>query len=155
MKALIVAYAQNKVIGNKGKIPWTIKGEQKRFKDLTTGNVVIMGRRSYEEIGKPLPDRYTIVVSQTRKYEADNCITVDSFAKALEIAGDRDVYVSGGSGLYAEAIDIVDKMYVTEIEAPIEGDTYFPEFDKNKFTKEVNQHFEGEQPYTYVTYTRK
>ena len=69
MIALIVAYSQNRIIGNQGAIPWKIKGEQKRFKELTTGNVVVMGRRSYEEISKPLPNRMTIVVSGTRKFE--------------------------------------------------------------------------------------
>ena len=68
MIALIVAFAKNQVIGNKGCIPWEIKGEQKRFRELTTGNVVIMGRRSYEEIGKPLPNRTTIVISNTKKF---------------------------------------------------------------------------------------
>lgn len=155
MIALIVAYAKNRVIGNKGCIPWKIKGEQQRFKELTTGNVVIMGRRSYEEIGKPLPNRYTIVVSNTKKFEAENCTTAASLEEALEIAGDRDVYISGGAGLYVEAISIVEKMYITEIDATIEGDTYFPEFNEEDFAKEINKRVEGELPYTYVTYTRK
>lgn len=155
MIALIVAYTKNRVIGNNGCIPWKIKGEQQRFKELTTGNVVIMGRRSFEEIGRPLPNRDTIVVSNTKKFEAENCTTAGSLTEALEIAGDKDVYISGGAGLYAEAISIVDKMYITEIETSIEGDTYFPEFNENEFTKEINKKVDGEFPYTYVTYTRR
>ena len=155
MIALIVAYAKNRVIGNRGCIPWRIKGEQKRFKELTIGNVVIMGRRSYEEIGRPLPNRTTIVVSNTRKFEAENCMTAGSLTEALEMAGDRDVFISGGARLYEEAIPLVEKMYVTEIDAVIEGDTYFPEFDQEKYVKEVNEEHDGEIPYTYVTYTRK
>ena len=155
MIALIVAYAKNRVIGNKGCIPWRIKGEQKRFKELTTGNVVIMGRRSYEEIGRPLPNRTTIVVSNTRKFEAENCMTAGSLAEALEMAGDRDVFISGGARLYEEAIPLVEKMFITEIDAVIEGDTYFPEFDQKQYVKEVNEEHDGEIPYTYVTYTRK
>lgn len=111
MIALIVAYARNRVIGNQGCIPWKIKGEQKRFKQLTTGNVVVMGRRSYEEIGKPLPNRTTIVVSSTRLFEGENCYTVNSLQEAIKLAGNRDVYISGGAGLYAEAIELVDKMW--------------------------------------------
>lgn len=153
--ALIVAYARNRVIGNQGCIPWKIKGEQKRFKQLTTGNVVVMGRRSYEEIGKPLPNRTTIVVSSTRLFEGENCYIVNSLQEAIKLAGNRDVYISGGAGLYAEAIELVDKMYITEIEADIEGDTYFPDFEKEMFDKEVVERFEGEIPYTYVTYTRR
>ena len=155
MIALIVAYAKNHVIGNKGCIPWKIKGEQRRFKELTTGNVVVMGRRSYEEIGKPLPNRITIVVSRTKEFSGENCYTAGSLQEAIALAGDRDVYISGGAGLYEEALPIVDKMYITEIDAEIDGDTYFPRFNENDFMKEVNERFEGEIPYTYVTYIRK
>ncbi len=155
MIALIVAYAKNRVIGNKGKIPWKIKGEQKRFRKLTTGNVVIMGRRSYEEIGKPLPDRTTIVVSGTKNFDAPGCITARSLSEAIQLAGDKDIYISGGARLYEEALPLVEKMYITEIDMEIEGDTCFPLFDSGLFTKEINERFEGEITYTYVTYTRK
>lgn len=156
MVGLIVAYSKNRAIGKDGQIPWRIKGEQKRFRELTTGNVVIMGRRSYEEIGRPLPNRYTIVVSNTKKFEAENCTTVGSLKEALEIADkNKNVYISGGAGLYREAIDIVDKMFITEIDAEIEGDTFFPEFEEKDFLREVECYVEGEIPYTYVTYTRK
>ena len=138
----------------KGCIPWKIKGEQKRFKELTTGNVVVMGRRSYEEIGNPLPNRTTIVVSRTKEFRGENCYTVGSLQEAIALAGNIDVFISGGAVLYEEALPIVDKMYITEIEAMIDGDTYFPKFDENDFIKEVNESCDGEIPYTYVTYTR-
>ena len=155
MIALIVAYAKNRVIGNKGCIPWKIKGEQRRFKELTTGNVVIMGRRSFEEIGKALPNRTTIVVSTTKKFTGENCYTAGSLEEAIQLAGNRDVFISGGARLYEEALPIVDKMYITEIDQVIDGDTFFPQFDDADFVKEINEKFEGEIPYTYVTYTRK
>ena len=156
MIGLIVAYTKNRVIGNKGQIPWRIKGEQKRFRELTTGNIVIMGRRSYEEIGRPLPNRYTIVVSNTQKFEAENCTTVGSLEEAIRVADkSKNIYISGGAGLYKEAIDIVDKMFITEIDAEIEGDTYFPEFNMDDFEREVECHVDGDMPYDYVTYTRK
>lgn len=155
MIALIVAYAKNYVIGNKGCIPWKIKGEQKRFRELTTGNVVVMGRRSYEEIGKPLPNRTTVVVSRTKVFTGENCYTVGSLQEAIALAKERDVFISGGAGLYEEALQIAEKMYITEIDAIIEGDTYFPRFDENDFIREVNESFDGDIPYTYVTYTRK
>jgi len=155
MIALIVAYAKNKVIGNNGCIPWKIKGEQKRFRELTTGNVVVMGRKSYEEIGKPLPNRTTIVVSRTKNFDAENCMTAKSLAEAIEMAGDRKLYISGGAGLYKEALPLVEKMYITEIDLDVEGDTYFPDFDKTKFIKEIDEEFDGDISYTYVTYTRK
>ncbi len=155
MIGLIVAYTNNRVIGNNGCIPWRIKGEQRRFRELTTGNVVIMGRRSYEEIGRPLPNRTTIVVSNTKNFDAENCMTAKSLQEAIELAGDRDMYISGGARLYEEALPLVEKMYITEIDCEIEGDTYFPEFDKSLFDKEIDERVEGEIPYTYVTYTRK
>ena len=155
MIALIVAYAKNQVIGNKGCIPWKIKGEQKRFRELTTGNVVIMGRRSYEEIGNPLPNRTTIVVSSTKQFDGENCLTAKSLSEAIQLAGDRDIYISGGARLYEEALPLVDKMYITEIELDVEGDTFFPTFDKEDYVKEIDEYFNGEISYTYVTYTRK
>lgn len=155
MIGLIVAYANNRVIGNKGCIPWRIKGEQKRFRELTTGNVVIMGRRSYEEIGRPLPNRTTIVVSGTKNFDAENCMTAKSLQEAIEMAGDRDIYISGGAGIYEAALPFVEKMYITEVDLEVEGDTFFPEFNPDDFVKEINETFEGEIPYTYVTYTRK
>lgn len=159
MIGLIVAYTNNMVIGNKGQIPWRIKGEQRRFKELTTGNVVIMGRRSYDEIGRPLPNRFTIVVSKTADYKADNCITVGSLDEAIEYARtnmpDKNIYLSGGAGIYKEGLPLADKLYVTEVELETEGDTFFPEFDKSMYDKTVDERVEGEIPYTYVTYTRK
>ena len=154
MISLIVAYAKNQVIGNKGCIPWKIRGEQKRFKELTTGNVVIMGRRSFEEIGRPLHNRITIVVSSTKDFTGENCYTVSSLQEAIKLAGDRDVFISGGARLYEEALSIVEKMYITEKDKTVYGDTYFPQFEEGDFIKEINQRFEGEIPYTYVTYTR-
>lgn len=159
MIGLIVAYTKNRVIGNKGQIPWKIKGEQRRFRELTTGNVVIMGRRTYEEIGHPLPNRFTIVVSNSARFEEENCTTATSLThaikKAEELHPGKNIYISGGAGLYKEAIDLVDCMYVTEIDAEIAGDTFFPTFNESDFSKEVDEIVEGEIPFSYITYTRK
>ena len=159
MVALIVAYTKNRVIGNKGQIPWRIKGEQRRFRELTTGNVVIMGRKSYEEIGHPLPNRFTVVVSNTKDYEAENCTTAGSLKEAIEkaekLCPGKNIYISGGAGLYKESMDLVEKMYITEVEAVIEGDTYFPEFDESLYDKTIDERVEGDIPFTYVTYTKK
>lgn len=155
MIGLIVAYSQNRVIGKDGRIPWEIKGEKSRFKSLTTNNVVIMGRRTYEEIGKPLPNRINIVVSNTMTYEGDNLYTARSLKEALAMFKDRDIFIAGGSRLYEEAIDIVDVMYITEIDLIIDGDTFFPNFDESKFTRKVESEFLGDINYRYVTYTKK
>ncbi len=155
MIALIVAMSKNHVIGNKGEIPWKIKGEQLRFKELTTGNTVIMGKRSFEEIGRPLPNRKTILISNTMKYEDEKCITLGSLEDALKRTVGEDVFIAGGEMLYKEALPLVDKMYITMIDREVEGDTYFPEFNKEDFCLTSEEQFEGETPYSYLTYERK
>lgn len=158
MIGLIVAYTNNRVIGNKGQIPWRIKGEQRRFKELTTGNVVIMGRKSYDEIGHPLPNRFTIVVSKTANYQAENCVTVPTLNDAVLYAKKNrpteNIYLSGGAGIYKEGLPLAEKLFVTEVDLDIEGDTFFPEFDVNKYTKTIDEVVDGEIPYKYVTYTK-
>ncbi len=154
MIALIVAYDKKRAIGKNGKIPWNIKGEQSRFRDLTMGNVVIMGRRTYEEIGKPLPGRVTIVVSNTKNFAPNGCLTASSLKSAIEIAGDRDIFISGGAGLYREALPLCEKLYITEIDGDFGGDVFFPNFDTKAYKKEIVKLFEGEISYTYLTYTK-
>ncbi|MHB8127944.1 MAG: dihydrofolate reductase [Mobilitalea sp.] len=155
MIALIVAMSKNHVIGNNGEIPWKIKGEQRRFKELTTGNTVIMGKRSFEEIGRPLPNRKTILVSNTIKYEDDNCTTAGSLEEALKLAGNADVYIAGGEMLYKEALPLVDKMYITLVDLMVEGDTFFPQFNEEDFKITSEESFEGEIPFRYLVYERR
>ena len=166
MIALIVAYAKNRVIGRDGRIPWNIPGEQRRFRELTTWNVVVMGRRTFEEIGRPLPNRITIVVSGTKIFDGENCYTARSLDDAVALAKDKfpekDIFISGGARLYEEALHRAEsgdkdfspfRMYITEIETEPRGDTYFPPFDEDKYKKEIVERTEGDIPYTYVTYT--
>lgn len=155
MIAIIVAYTKDRVIGKDGIIPWKIKGEQLRFKELTTGQIVVFGRVSYEEIGRPLPNRQTVVISRTTKYEEKNCITVESLEQAIAYANGRDLFISGGARLYEEALPLADVLYITEIDAHIDGDRYFPMFREEEYDKEVVERVEGEIPYTYLTYRRK
>ena len=155
MVSLIVAYDRNRLIGKEGKMPWFIDGELRRFRELTTGNVVIMGRKTIEAIGKPLPNRVNIVISRGKNY--DGCIMARSFDEAMEKARETglEIYITGGSTVYAPAIDIVDKMYITEIDAEYEGDTYFPDFDENDFIRTVDEVITEPVPYKYCTFTRK
>ena len=156
MIGLIVARSKNNVIGKNGQIPWKIKGEQKQFRELTTGNAVIMGRKSYEEIGHPLPNRMNIVVSRSANFTGENLVTVKSLQEAIEAAGDMDVYVAGGYGLFLEAISMVDKMYITEIDTEIEdGDVFFPEFDKSNFDITIGETAGEDIKYTRTVYVRK
>lgn len=156
MIGLIVARSKNNVIGKNGEIPWNIKGEQKQFKELTTGNVVIMGRKSFEEIGKPLPNRKNIIVSRNEKFSGENLITVSSLQEALELTKGEKVFVAGGCGLYEEALPLVDVMYITEVDIEIEdGEVFFPEFDEAEFEKTVVESGGDEVKYTRVIYRRR
>lgn len=153
--SIIAAISKNNVIGKDGKIPWNIPGEQKRFKELTTGKTIIIGRKSFEEIGKPLPNRNTVVLSRTKNYSSENCITVDSFLKALELLKDeKEVFIAGGAKVYEAALPYAEYIYLTIIGRCFEGDVYFPDFNKDDYTVIFKQRIEGPIPYTYYTYKR-
>lgn len=155
MIALIAAYDKNRLIGNHGAMPWQIEGEQRRFRELTIGNVIVMGRKTYEDIGRPLPNRINIVVSSSCRFEGENLYTVSDLNEALKLFPDKDIYISGGSRIFAESLPYAEKLYITEIDGEFDGDVYFPEFDENSYTKEIIEYNEGKIPYTYVTYTKK
>ncbi|MBO7275815.1 MAG: dihydrofolate reductase [Clostridia bacterium] len=156
MLALIVARSKNNVIGKDGRIPWFIKGELKQFKELTSGHVVIMGRRSYEEIGRPLPNRKNIVVSNTTSFSGENLVTVGSLKEAIEISHGEDIFIGGGYRLFEEVLPIVDVMYITEIDTVVEnGDVFFPEFDPSLFDMTVGETAGDDIKYTRTVYRRK
>lgn len=155
MIAIIVAIDKNRGIGNKGTMPWKIKGELERFKSLTTGNVVVMGRRTFEAIGKPLKNRMNVIVSSTLDINEENCISVRSLQEALEKYKNQDIYISGGSQLYQEALAYAERLYITEIDMEAEVDTYFPEFDKEQYRKQIEKEVQGEINYRYCTYIKK
>ncbi len=153
--SLIVAMAENRVIGHQGKIPWKIPGEQKRFRELTLGNTIIMGRKSLEEIGKPLPGRKTILISKTYSLETKECTTVFSLKEALSMVNPyEEIFIAGGGQVYREALPYADRIYLTLIHQQVEGDTYFPLFF-HEFQKIEEKDQDGEIPYTYYIYERK
>ena len=156
MIALIAARSKNNVIGRNGKIPWSIPGEQKQFRELTTGNIVVMGRKTFEEIGHPLPDRKNIVISRNAQYSYDNLIILPSLNDALEYYSEGDIYIAGGYNLFKEAIGIVDKMYITEIDLVIEnGDVFFPIFQEEDFNVQLLEENHESIPYKRLVYSRK
>lgn len=128
--SLIAALAENGVIGQNNALPWRLPEDLKRFRRLTTGHAVIMGRRSYESIGRPLPDRANIVVTRDSAFRAPGCTVVRSVEEALEAAaGDNEVFVIGGGQIYAQALARADRLYLTLVHADIGGDVFFPRFD--------------------------
>ncbi len=161
MIGLIAARSLNNIIGKNGRIPWQIPGEQQQFKELTSGNLVIMGRKTYEEIGHPLPDRITIVVSKSKKFEDENLRSADSVKNALALAlqtpeyAGKDIYFAGGYSIYKEALAYVDVMYITQVQLQIQdGDVTFPEFDATKFKLTVGQTLGDKIKYTRTIYKR-
>ena len=131
--AIIAAMAKNRIIGRNGQIPWDLPEDRAHFRNLTMGHVIVMGRRTYEEIGHPLSGRITYILSSTRKFEEENCHTVSSLEEVLRKEPDRDIFICGGASLYQEALPVSDRLYLTELSWEVEGDTYFPEIDKKSF----------------------
>ncbi|MDH5606364.1 MAG: dihydrofolate reductase [Anaerolineae bacterium] len=130
--SLIAAVSRNGVIGYKGGIPWHISTDLKLFKRTTMGHYLIQGRKTYESIGRPLPGRRMVVVTRQPDFEAPGCKVVHSLEEALQLAentGEIEVFIAGGASLYAEALPAADRMYLTQVDCDVEGDTFFPEFD--------------------------
>lgn len=182
MIGVIVAYDLNKAIGKAGKIPWKIPGEQKQFKELTTGNIIVMGRKTYEEIGHPLPDRINVLISSTyvsdteRHYDENSGLyiyhSLDKFIEDYKIANSilrftyknyikdfkgKDLYGTGGRRIFENFLKIADVLYTTEIDHNYGGDTFFPYFE-NQFV-DSGERFEvvevKDSNGIKITYTRK
>jgi dihydrofolate reductase len=131
---IIAAMDKKKLIGNKGKLPWNFPADLKRFKELTTGNTVVMGRKTFESIGKPLPNRNNIVLSKDPDYHAQGCfnfMSVDSVIRYYKAHQSQlgHLYVIGGSEIYNQFIPHADTMQITEIDRIFRGDTHFPKID--------------------------
>ncbi|MDX1453509.1 MAG: type 3 dihydrofolate reductase [Oleiphilaceae bacterium] len=155
-KALIVAMAQNRVIGRNNKLPWYLPNDLKYFKQVTMGKPIIMGRRTYESIGKPLPGRVNIVVTRNSEWQAEGvrvCHSLeDAYALAASIAeidGQSEVMVIGGDQIYQAALPLADRLYLTEVHAEVDGDAYFPEFNRDDWQEVAREHFEAQDPNPY------
>lgn len=158
MIALIVAYDKNRLIGNKGIMPWYIPEEMQRFKELTTNNAVLMGRMTYEGLSnKPLPDRLNLVLSKYKKKDSESLKYVSSLEEAIRITEEHkiDLFVSGGASVYKAALPYCEKLFISEIELEYEGDTYFPEIDKSLYDIELDYVSKGETPFKSYIYTKK
>jgi dihydrofolate reductase len=160
MLSLIVAMDRNRVIGLDNKLPWHLPADLKRFKELTTGHHVVMGRKTFESIGKPLPGRTNVVVTRQHDYKADGIKVVHSLDAAIWLTrGDPEPFIIGGGELYKEALKYVDKLYVTEVDTHVErGDAHFPELDPGQW-KLVEKLTHDPDPknklkYTYLTYVK-
>jgi dihydrofolate reductase len=160
LRSLVVAMARNRVIGRDNRLPWRLPADLAYFKQVTMGHPVVMGRRTYESIGKPLPGRLNIVVSRNPAFRAPGCTVVSSLDEAWRVAGDAaEVCVIGGTSLFAESLPVADRIHLTEVGAEVPGDTWFPEFDRSEWGEsEVLRHPADERhayPFRIVVLDRK
>ena len=147
--------AKNRVIGRNNTIPWHIPGEQQRFKAITMGHTLIMGRKTFESIGRPLPGRKTIIISRNPKYQAAGCLVAQSLMTAIALCSEAEtIFIAGGGEIYREALPLAKAIYLTMLDREVEGDVLFPEFDPGQFHPISQERVEGQEPYTFTVFAR-
>lgn len=158
--AIIVATDQQGVIGKDNDLPWRLSADLKYFRRITMGKPLIMGRNTHESIGRPLPGRHNIVMTSEPDYEAEGCTVVHSVEEALSACGDSDeVMVMGGASLYRQMLPLADRIYLTQVHAIVEGDTWFPEWQQEQWLQVASEHHHAddanEYDYSFLIYDRK
>ena len=158
--SIIVAIGNNRVIGINNKLPWNLPADMEHFRQLTAGKPVIMGQKTFESIGKPLPDRTNIILSRDNNFKPQGCIVVHSIKEALNAAnGAEEVMIAGGVSIYSQFLPLADRMYLTLIEGNFEGDAYFPEFNRDDWNEveRIENEPDKDNPYkyTFITLERK
>lgn len=149
--SLIAAIGKNRELGKDNKLLWHIPEDMKRFKNLTIGHVVIMGRKTYESIGKALPNRINIIVTKDKTYQAPDCLIAQSIDEAIEIAKTKEkeeIFIIGGGQIYAQSISYANRLYLTLINETCEADTFFPDY--SEFKKTI---FKQNGTYRHLIYT--
>jgi dihydrofolate reductase len=159
MISLIVAMGLNRVIGRNNQLVWHLPADLRHFKKTTIGKPVIMGRKTYESVGKSLPGRTTVVVTRRADFVAPGCLVARSLEQALEAASSEpEILIAGGGDIYRQAIPLCDRMYITIIEQEFEGDTFFPEFDPHEWIIEDERRHDPDErnkyPMIFRTYRR-
>ena len=165
-KALIVAMARNRVIGRNNKLPWYLPGDLRYFKQATMGKPIIMGRKTWDSIGRPLPGRMNVVISRTPEWQAPaGTVAAASLSEALvkaeaqaELEGGDEVMIIGGGQIYAEALPMVDRIYITQVHAEVDGDAFFPEVNWDEWEEIGREDFSASDnnpyDYSFVVYQR-
>lgn len=158
MISLIVAHDENRVIGYNNTMPWHLPGDLAYFKKTTMGKPMIMGRKTFESIGKPLPGRTNIVITRDTGYKREGIVVVHSFEEALEVAKkeNKEIMVIGGEQIFRLALPIADILYVTKIQHSFEGDTYFPEYGDEWKKASESEEFETKDhiKFSYIVYKK-
>jgi dihydrofolate reductase len=157
--SIVVAIAENHAIGKDNKLLWHLPNDLKHFKTITSGHTVIMGRKTYDSVGKPLPNRRNIVV--TRKHiDIPGCEVVNSLEAAVDLCkSEEEVFIVGGAEIYRLAMAITNKIYLTIVHQKFEGDTYFPDIEKNIWVETEREDFEPDErnklSYSFITLERR
>lgn len=146
---LVAAVGRGGVIGRDGGLPWERTGDLSHFKSVTMGHTLVMGRRTYDSIGRPLPGRTTVVVTRQRDWHVDGVVTAGSLEEALRLAGPGEVFVVGGGEIYRLAMPLADRLLLTEVDQSPDGDTFFPEVDPATWHETSREPHEG---FSIVTY---
>ena len=161
MLSIIAAVAENGMIGRGGELPWRLSADLKRFKSLTMGHAVIMGRKTWESIGRPLPGRRMIVVTRQPDYTADGAEVAGDLPAACglaEKAGDDEAFIIGGGEIYRQALPLAHRLHITRVHAKVDGDAYFPKVDLNQWRLIDSEHHpadaKNEHSHTFETYER-
>jgi dihydrofolate reductase len=160
---LIVAKARNQVIGKDNQLVWKLSSDLRRFKNLTTGHYLLMGRKTYDSIGKPLPNRTHLIISRNSDFKApEGHYAFQSLEDAVIFCnkiGVEKLFIIGGGQIYQEALPLCDQLEVTEVEAEPEGDTFFPEIDPRTWQEMGREEFpaddKNEFPYAFITYLKR
>ena len=158
--SIIAALSDNNVIGRDNRLPWHVSADLKRFKALTVGHHLLVGRKTFESFDQPLPGRTVVVITRDRNFAADGVLTAPSVERAIELARlDSEVFIGGGAQIFEQTIPRADRMYLTRIHAEIEGDTFFPDFDDvtEWILIDVEHHEADEKndyPYSFLNYER-
>jgi dihydrofolate reductase len=159
MITIIAAIANNNALGLNNKLIWHLPEDLKRFKRVTTGHHVIMGRKTFESLGKPLPNRTTIIITRNKNYKANNCIIVNSLDEALENAKqDKNPYILGGAEIYKLAMPIANKLDLTIVHHEFQADAFFPEIDTSIWKEKSRENFKADEmnkyDYSFVSYEK-
>jgi dihydrofolate reductase len=157
--SIVVAIAKNNAIGKNNQLLWHLPADLKHFKQITSGGTIIMGRKTYESIGKPLPNRRNIIVTRQNIY-IEGCEVVNSIGNALNVCkGDEEVFIIGGAEIYKQAMGITDRIYLTEVHHTFDADTFFPEINTKEWKETERTDYQPDEknqyPYSYVTLERR
>ena len=160
MISIIVAVAENNVIGKDNDLIWHLPKDMKHFKETTTGHFIIMGRKTFESNGRALPNRTNVIITRDKDFNAEGCVVVHSLEDAFKVAkDDPEAFIIGGGVIYKMALPIVDRIYLTKILHTFEGDTFFPELDMNEWEEISCQDFEPDEknkyPFSIIILDRK